>query len=326
VKNAQGAFARQDYEHAVTLAQAALREDPGNAAAQKILDNAHAGQAAAAQFRAAEAAIARGELTLAASQIEAARAGAPWDSRASGLQQQLEDAQRAQRESQQKAQQESQAARAQQQQAAQLNELLSRADGALTEQRYDAAIELYNQALSLEPQNQRASVGRTGALSARALAQAAQAAPVKAAKGFVLGATQARGAEAASAGGGAPGFEESATVTVKKGTQAANLPGKINIDVDPASVKPGDSYIVRISIRNEGDAPIQVQELIVKTTVDGHASSGPLQPLVKDVAPQQKAMLREVKGQWKEDTTSWRMEVTVKTARGETYTNEVTWR
>src|SRR5262245_61656705 len=60
VKGAQSAFARQDYERAIGLAQATLREDPGNAAARRILDNALAGQAATGRFRAAEAAIARG--------------------------------------------------------------------------------------------------------------------------------------------------------------------------------------------------------------------------------------------------------------------------
>ena len=29
---------------------------------------------------------------------------------------------------------------------------------------------------------------------------------------------------------------------------------------------------------------------------------------------------------WKEDTTAWAMEVTIHTARGERYTNQVTWK
>jgi len=29
---------------------------------------------------------------------------------------------------------------------------------------------------------------------------------------------------------------------------------------------------------------------------------------------------------WREDTTSWSMEVTVSTARGESYRNQVTWK
>jgi len=37
-------------------------------------------------------------------------------------------------------------------------------------------------------------------------------------------------------------------------------------------------------------------------------------------------MLREVSDLWKEDTTSWRMEVTVRTVRGESYKNDVTWK
>ena len=77
VRAAHAAFGRQDYERAIGLAQTALRADPGNAAAQKVLDNALAGQGAGARFRTAEAALAGGDLKLAASEIEAARAGLP---------------------------------------------------------------------------------------------------------------------------------------------------------------------------------------------------------------------------------------------------------
>jgi len=44
------------------------------------------------------------------------------------------------------------------------------------------------------------------------------------------------------------------------------------------------------------------------------------------VAPQQKALVMSTTEAWKEDTTSWSMEVTIHTARGERYTNQVTWK
>jgi hypothetical protein len=78
---------------------------------------------------------------------------------------------------------------------------------------------------------------------------------------------------------------------------------------------------------NEGSAPIQIKDMVVTTTVNGRKTSGPVPPQVKDVAPQQKAMLLSLSGNvWKEDTSSWSMEVTVRTLRGESYKNQVTWR
>ena len=42
--------------------------------------------------------------------------------------------------------------------------------------------------------------------------------------------------------------------------------------------------------------------------------------------PPRRAKLLESSDIWKEDTTSWSMEVVVRTARGETYKNSVVWK
>jgi hypothetical protein len=44
------------------------------------------------------------------------------------------------------------------------------------------------------------------------------------------------------------------------------------------------------------------------------------------VAPRQKALLLATPDFWKEDTTAWVMEVVVRTARGETYKNQYSWK
>ncbi len=52
-----------------------------------------------------------------------------------------------------------------------------------------------------------------------------------------------------------------------------------------------------------------------------------MQPLTKDVAPRQKALLLSTPTDlWKEETASWQMEVTVSTARGEKYSNTLSWK
>ena len=50
-------------------------------------------------------------------------------------------------------------------------------------------------------------------------------------------------------------------------------------------MKPGDTYTVKVSLSNEGSAPIQIKDMIVTTTINGRKASGPVPPLVKEVAP-----------------------------------------
>jgi hypothetical protein len=128
-------------------------------------------------------------------------------------------------------------------------------------------------------------------------------------------------------GGAVPdGFENTPGVDVKKGSTAADLPGKINFDIDPANPKAGERYTVKVFLVNEGNAPIQLRDMVVSTAINGKKISAPVPPQARDVAPQQKALVMSTTEAWKEDTTSWSMEVTIRTARGERYTNQVTWK
>jgi tRNA A-37 threonylcarbamoyl transferase component Bud32 len=324
LKGAQAAFSQGDYDRALSLAQSALRADPGNATANRIVENSVNGQRAAGHFRAAEAAMNSGDFAKAASAADDGRQAAPWDSRGPSLMDRIEDARRSA---------EQQAAREQAQKAAsahtaQVNDLLNKADGALSDQKYDAAISLFDSVLGIEPANQRAILGKSSAIQARAMSQASAnaGARIPPGKSFVAGKTTA---VAADAGGGSvpPGFEESAGVGAKRGSQAAELPGRVSFDIDPETVKPGDSYVVKISLQNEGVAPIPIAAMSLTTTINGRKITGPVQPQVREVAPQQKALVFTLAGNiWKEDTTSWTMEAVIRTTRGETYKNQVTWR
>jgi hypothetical protein len=90
--------------------------------------------------------------------------------------------------------------------------------------------------------------------------------------------------------------------------------------------KPGERYTVKVFLVNEGNAPIKLKDLFVTTTINGKKVGAPVPPQTRDVAPQQRAVVMSTAEAWKEDTTSWQMEVTIHTARGERYTNQVTWK
>ena len=330
LKGAQAAFSQGDYDRALSLAQSALREDQGNDTAKRIVENSLNGQRAAGHFRAADSALGAGDFARALAEAEQGRQAAPWDSRGPNFAARIQEAKlRAEQlATQQAAQQQAQQASAVK--AAQLADLLNKADGALSEQKYDASISLFDSVLGIDPTNQRAILGKSSAVQARAVSQAVAAGGSGsrggAGKAFVIGKTVASAADAAS-GSVPPGFEESAGVGVKKGSQAAELPGKVSFEVEPGNVKPGDSYAVKISLQNEGGAPISIKDMTLTTTINGRKITGPVQPQTKDVAPQQKALIYNLAGNiWKEDTSSWTMEVAVRTIRGETYKNQVTWR
>jgi tRNA A-37 threonylcarbamoyl transferase component Bud32 len=324
MKAAQAAIQQGDYDRAMSLAQKALSEDPSNADARRAADSALAGQKAAVRFQSAEAALRDGDFARAMTEADAGRALAPWDSRAPQL---IGRIQRAQQDAQAAAQQR-EARERESRLAAQLNGLLGQAESALAAQKYDAAIGLYDEALKLDPANQRAISGKSTAIQARVLAQAAAEKDTtrpSAGRAFVSARTSAQSIE--GRGGNVPeGFEDSPGVNVKKGTQAAELPGKIHFDISPGTVRAAERYSVKVYLVNEGLAPIQIRDMLVTTKINGKGVSGPVPPLARDVAPGQRALLMDTTQQWKEETSSWSMEVAVRTARGERYTNQVEWK
>jgi len=124
-----------------------------------------------------------------------------------------------------------------------------------------------------------------------------------------------------------PGFEDTPGVDVKKSTVAADLPGRLLLSVQPSSPKVGEEYRIKIDFANDGTAPIQVATMLVTSEINGKKNSGPVTPQVKDVAPHDTAQLHLLAGNiWREETTSWRFEVTVRTTRGEVYQNQVVWK
>jgi serine/threonine protein kinase len=327
MKAAQAAFARNDYDQAIAQAQKALSADPGDAQARALVENAVKGQQAEARFASAETALRQGQLDRAMSEAEAGYAVARWDPRGPSLIGRIQQAkQQAEQAAVQQAQQ-----RAQQQRAAQVIGLLGQADAALTAANYDEAIRGFDEVLKLDGQNQRAIMGKSTAVQARALAAAGSGGGGARGTGtpgrsFVSAKTTAQSVETRSSGSVPEGFEDTPGVVAKKGSQAAELPGKIVFDIDPEAVKPGEYYTVKIYLLNEGNAPIQVREMLVTPKINGKGVTAPVTAQTKDVAPQQRALLLNTRDIWRQDISAWSMEVTVRTVRGETYKNQVTWK
>jgi hypothetical protein len=316
VRAARTAFETGNYDKAIASAQAALREDSGSATAQKLLDQALVGQKAVAQVLTAEAALARGDLGAAESGLAEALRIAPWDPGAVALSRRIAAAKlQAQRDAESKAQ----SAR-----AAQVSAALNTATTALQNKQYEAAIAAYEQALALDPTNAAATQGRQAAIGAKAIADAAASGPRPGGgKTFVAGRTEAKGTEQ----GALVGFEDSAGVTVKQGTAAAELPGKILFEASPLSPKAGEPFKVGVFLVNEGQQAIPLTSMTVATVLDGKRQSGPVPLSVTTVAPGQRAPVFQTPAQvWKDGTQSWTMEIVLRTTKGETYRNTLAWK
>jgi tetratricopeptide (TPR) repeat protein len=328
MRAAKAAFNRGDYDEAMSQARRALAEDQGDASAKTVIENALNGQKAELRFRAAENALRAKDFEKAKQEANAGRDLAPWDGKASQILTRIQDAEQQVKQDLADAARRAAAAQASQQ----LNGFIATADAALAGQKYDEAIAGYDRALGVDPNNIRAINGKSAAVQARALAQinpgggGGGGGTRPTGRGFASGKTVAASTETKPGGSVPDGFENTPGVDVKKGSTAADLPGKINFDIDPASPKAGERYTVKVFLVNEGNAPIQLRDMVVSTAINGKKISAPVPPQARDVAPQQKALVMSTTEAWKEDTTSWSMEVTIRTARGERYTNQVTWK
>jgi hypothetical protein len=211
---------------------------------------------------------------------------------------------------------------------AEVERILVLAEKELEAQRYPEAIVRYDEVLKLDPGNQVARAGRTTAVGALATVRALQGARPAGPAGrpFAAGKTTAtagdRGQDPAfdSAFDTAPGME------VKRDSQAASLPGRIEFEAEPSALLPGEKYKVSVFLLNTGAAPLEIRDLMVTTVVDARRSGGAMAPATKVVAPGQKAPLFSVSDFLPETTKAWSMDVMVRTARGETYRNQIAWK
>jgi len=194
-----------------------------------------------------------------------------------------------------------------QQTAAQVANLTAQADSALAARQYDAAIGHLDGVLKLDPQNAKAAAERAAAASLRDAAR----------RSFVAGRTVVKTEKAA---GGLAGFEGA-------DVQKAAVQGRIDFEMSPASgIRPGDGYSLKFYLVNEGKKPIRIAGITATTVTNGTGSGGAVASRVKDVDPQQRALLGEVSGVWKEGTASWSAEIVVAANKGDSLKNTLTWR
>ncbi len=145
------------------------------------------------------------------------------------------------------------------------------------------------------------------------------AAPAAVVRRFVGGKTTIA---SRSAGGDLAGFD---TADVKK-RQVPDLAGRIEFEVAPTPAKAGEPYGVRIYLVNQSRKTVRVKALNATTTVNGSRTLASIMPATREVAPQQRALLGEVAGQWPQGIVSWSLDAVVTTDRDETGASRLSWK
>jgi hypothetical protein len=196
--------------------------------------------------------------------------------------------------------------------AARVASLLVEAEAALGQQRWAQAESTFGQALQLDPGSARAKAGRDQA------------------RGMILGLSRSfvndlPNAESEYAPGKPAGFDDVEELDVKK---AAQIPGRAEIEVAPARVKPGDPYTVKLYLRNTSrkKRTIKIKTLNLTRSVNGQASPVAAASAVVEVKQKQRALLASLTGAWEPGVEDWELEVRVLSERGDVYQNRVVWK
>jgi len=108
--------------------------------------------------------------------------------------------------------------------------------------------------------------------------------------------------------------------------RAPEVNGRVVLEMDPPQVRPGVDYTVKVYLANDGNKDIPVQEVKISTVETGKsAASRTMAPLTRSVKPQQRALLHEASGVWREAARSWSMDVVVTSTRQDVYRNRLHW-
>jgi len=123
---------------------------------------------------------------------------------------------------------------------------------------------------------------------------------------------------ATPAAGGIEGFDSS-DVSSRRPPQFV---GRMEFEVLPPAVRPGEPFVVRIHLRNDGRRGVKVRAVSLAAVVDGRRDAAPVKPLQREVPPQSRVLVAEYSGVGSE-APSWALEAVVTTDRNETVSSRL---
>jgi hypothetical protein len=107
--------------------------------------------------------------------------------------------------------------------------------------------------------------------------------------------------------------------------RAPEVNGRLELEMDPSQVRPGVDYTVKVYLANDGNRDITVQEVKVATVENGKSASRTASPRTRNVKRQQRVLVHEESGVWREAVRSWAMDVVVTSRNQDVYRNSLRW-
>jgi serine/threonine protein kinase len=133
------------------------------------------------------------------------------------------------------------------------------------------------------------------------------------ARSFSADATSVSG----STSGGPAGFDG-----VQLAGRAIQFSGGVEFEVLPSAVRPGDPFVIRIHLRNDGRRSVKIRELSLSTVIDGRRVSAPAKPLLREVPPATRGLVAEYSAVWSAPR-EWLLEAVVTADKNETVTSRL---
>lgn len=201
------------------------------------------------------------------------------------------------------------------QEAAAVAALVERGLAFLDAQQYEEAIDAFNQALQQDPANQAAKTGIVNAKSLRQAAELARQPPQPAGGGTTRALTASKTEFIAPAGTtDAPRGFQTGDVKVNRATTAPDFPAQLDIELNPVNALPGQPYVLRVRIFNEGNRAIFVKSLELVSKYSGQPPMGKgveIPARTQRINAKATGVLHEVQGVWNEEMSQGAIEVTV---------------
>ena len=192
---------------------------------------------------------------------------------------------------------------------------------------FQKAINAYKAAMEYAPESQQAQSGLESAIRLKHESDADQQSAAASARQFVESETEFfPGQSNKEQTEEVVGFEMEARFQVNE-TADPLFPAKIIIEIHPADAKPGEPYVLRVRVFNEGYRPIEVRslELVSRFGVQTVGKGVEIPTRTRRIDPQATALVHEITGTWKETQQHGELTATAMLVDGGKFTKSVSW-
>ena len=93
-------------------------------------------------------------------------------------------------------------------------------------------------------------------------------------------------------------------------SRAPQFSGRLEFEVLPPAVRPGEPFVVRIHLRNDGRKSVKVRALALSAVIDGRRMPAPAKLLLQEVQSQSRGLVAEYSGVWS-GARDWALEAVV---------------